>query len=597
MENSTNPRAQYERRLRARLDRAARYRRLEDRLAYARLALAVLGVAMAWLAFVPDLIHALWLAAPVASFVVMVAMHGRILGLRTRAERAAEFYQRGIDRLDGAWHGRGDDGNRYLDPQHPYAGDLDLLGRGSLYELLCAARTLPGQRTLARWLLEPAAPAEIRERQEAIRELRERLDLREDLAILGEDVRRGVHDEALPRWGEAPLILDSLIAQIAAAVLAIFSLGAFVAMFAGRAEPIVFLAALGTTGAFGLYHRRRVLSVAAAVEQPAHDLQILAEVLGRLERETFACARLRRLAESLETSGRPTSKRIARLKRLMELLDSRDHLLMRVIGPPLLWTTQIAFAIEAWRKKTGPRLRRWLDAVGELEALSSLAGYAFEHPQDPFPEIAAGCRCFEAKELGHPLIPEPVCVRNDVELNPECQVLLVSGSNMSGKSTLLRTVGVNAVLAMAGAPVRAASLRLSPLAPGASIRVMDSLQSGVSRFYAEITRIRQLMDLTSSGATLLFLLDELLHGTNSHDRRIGAEAIVRKLVREGALGLVTTHDLAIAHIADELSPRVRNVHFQDHLEDGQMKFDYKLRLGVVEHSNAIELMRSVGLEV
>ena len=235
--------------------------------------------------------------------------------------------------------------------------------------------------------------------------------------------------------------------------------------------------------------------------------------------------------------------------------------------------------------------------MGEFEALSSLASFSFEHPKDPFPEIVEGKVCFEGLGLGHPLLPESDCVRNDVRLDRERQVLLVSGSNMSGKSTLLRTVGTNAILAMAGAPVRAESLRLSPLNVGASIRVTDSLESGVSRFYAEITRIRRLMDMTSGDSTLLFLLDELLHGTNSHDRRIGAEAIVRRLVEKGAIGMVTTHDLAIANIEDDLKPRVANVHLQDHLENGKMKFDYKLRPGVVEHSNAIELMRSIGLEV
>ncbi|HHN72994.1 MAG TPA: mismatch repair protein, partial [Thermopetrobacter sp.] len=246
---------------------------------------------------------------------------------------------------------------------------------------------------------------------------------------------------------------------------------------------------------------------------------------------------------------------------------------------------------------TGPHLREWLRAVGQFEALCALAGYAFEHPNDPFPEFAPECSCFDGRRLGHPLIPEDRCVRNDVRLDKTTQVLLVSGSNMSGKSTLLRTVGVNAVLAMMGAPVRAESLRLSPLKIGASIRVTDSLQAGMSRFYAEIKRIRQIVDMAAEDGTVLFLLDELLHGTNSHDRRVGAEAIVKKLVELGAIGLVTTHDLSIAHIEDELGPRVRNVHFQDRLENGRMTFDYKLRPGVVEHSNAIELMRSVGLEV
>jgi DNA mismatch repair ATPase MutS len=188
-------------------------------------------------------------------------------------------------------------------------------------------------------------------------------------------------------------------------------------------------------------------------------------------------------------------------------------------------------------------------------------------------------------------------VRNDVVLGGAQQLFIVSGSNMSGKSTLLRTVGINAVLAQAGAPVRARRLRLSPLRVGVSIRILDSLQEGSSRFYAEITRLRQIVDLAGDDRPLLFLLDEILHGTNSHDRRIGAEAVVRGLVDRGALGLVTTHDLALTRMTEGLGARARNVHFEDHLEDGEIRFDYELREGVVEKSNAIALMRAVGLEV
>jgi len=285
------------------------------------------------------------------------------------------------------------------------------------------------------------------------------------------------------------------------------------------------------------------------------------------------------------------------LRLLIDLLDAQRNPLFAPIAFVLLWSTQFAFAIEAWRKRSGPFVARWLSAVGEFEALSALAGYAYEHPKDPFPELKENELCFRGEALGHPLLPETGCVRNDVSLGDELRVMIVSGSNMSGKSTLLRTVGTNAVLAMAGAPVRARRLVLSPVVVGASIRIHDSLQSGSSRFYAEITRLRKLVDLTGKKLPLLFLVDELLHGTNSHDRRIGAEAIVKGLVDRGALGLVTTHDLALSHIADSLAPRAANVHFQDHIEDGKLVFDYRLHPGIVQKSNALELMRSIGLEV
>jgi DNA mismatch repair ATPase MutS len=229
--------------------------------------------------------------------------------------------------------------------------------------------------------------------------------------------------------------------------------------------------------------------------------------------------------------------------------------------------------------------------------LLSLGAYSYEHPGDPFPEFVEGAACFDATSIGHPLIPSATCIPNDVRLSANTRVLLISGSNMSGKSTLLRTVGINAVLAMAGAPVRAQGLRLTYLHVGASIRINDSLQEGSSRFYAEITRLRKLFDLAAGDPPLLFLLDELLQGTNSNDRRIGAEGVLRAFLNRGAFGLVTTHDLALAEIGTTLNGRLRNVHFQEEFEGGRISFDYKLQDGVVTKSNGLALMRSIGLEV
>jgi DNA mismatch repair ATPase MutS len=322
-------------------------------------------------------------------------------------------------------------------------------------------------------------------------------------------------------------------------------------------------------------------------------------VLERLERERFQSPRLAELGDSLISDGAPPSQRIARLARILENLDSRDNVFVRLAGVFLLWTPHWALAVEEWRRHSGAAVRSWLTAVGEIEALCSLASYAYENPGDPYPELMAGPPALEAADIGHPLIPVDRLVRNDVCLGGTAgpRVLVVSGSNMSGKSTLLRTLGVNCVLAQAGAPVRARQFRISPLSVGASIRVIDSLQEGVSRFYAEILRLRQILDLTQNPRPVLFLIDEVLHGTNSHDRRIGAEALVRGLVERGSIGLITTHDLALADITGKLGERAANVHFEDQIENGQIHFDYRMRPGVVRKSNAIELMRQVGLEI
>jgi DNA mismatch repair ATPase MutS len=256
--------------------------------------------------------------------------------------------------------------------------------------------------------------------------------------------------------------------------------------------------------------------------------------------------------------------------------------------------------MERWRAIHGPHVAEWLRIVGEFEALSSLAAYAYEHPEDPMPELVDQPRSapavFDGEALGHPLVPAGQMVRNDVRLGQATQLLVVSGSNMSGKSTLLRTIGINAVLALAGAPVRARSLRISLVEIGATLRIQDSLQQGQSRFFAEITRIRHLADVAAQ-RPLLFLLDELFHGTNSHDRLVGAIGVLRALLDRGAIGVITTHDLALTAITGELQGRAANVHFEDSFDGAAMRFDYRMKPGPVTRSNALALMRAVGLDV
>jgi DNA mismatch repair ATPase MutS len=330
---------------------------------------------------------------------------------------------------------------------------------------------------------------------------------------------------------------------------------------------------------------------------------VLAQVLRRLERERFDAPALVALRAALDTDGAgalPPSRRIARLARLVDLLDARRNQLLAVLTAPLFWTTQLALAVEQWRGAFGPAVGRWLAAVGEIEALTSLATYSFEHPRYPFPTVVADGPVFDAEALVHPLLPVAARVANDVALGGGAsrpRLFVVSGSNMSGKSTLLRTIGTNAVLALAGAPVCARRLTIAPLSVGASLRVNDSLQEGKSRFFAEITRLRQIVELAAGPPPVLFLLDEVLSGTNSHDRRIGAEAVLRSLLARGAIGLATTHDLALAAIADALGPAAANVHFEDQLDGETITFDYRMRPGVIRKSNALALMRAVGLDV
>jgi hypothetical protein len=580
-------------------ERTARHQELRRRVSRAswlRLATIALLILAVWLV-IQYTIPPASLVVPIAVFIALVAWQSGLDRAAELARRATVFYERGLARLENRWQGGGEPGDRFLDSHHPYAADLDIFGRGSLFELLSIARTRSGEARLASWLTAPASIEELRERQAAVEELRPLLEFRESLAVLGDDVRSAIHPEHLAQWAAAPArpfppafrIAALLLAAAQAAMLLWWTATLYVEI-----PPRIGVILVGLIeGGFALMLRTRILEALSAIHEPAHELDLLSQILAVIEQREFQSARLRRLRDQIRSSDMPASAAIGRLHRWMELADSRDNVFLRIFGPPLLWSTQIGMAVENWRARHGSGVPRWIDAVAEFEALCSLAGYASEHPEDPWPEFESDT-CFEAEEIGHPLLARDRCVRNPVTLHAPIRLIVVSGSNMSGKSTLLRAAGINAVLALAGAPVCAKRLRLSYLSVGASIRTMDSLEEGHSRFMAEILRLKQILELPRPA---LFLLDELLHGTNSHDRSIGAAGLVRALIGRGSIGVTTTHDLSLARVADELAPAAINVHFEDRIENGNLLFDYRMRPGVVARSNALDLMRTVGIDV
>jgi hypothetical protein len=568
------------------------------RLGNARLAVGIAAVLIAAISIGGGWISAWWLALPIMVFIWLAVIHERVERIRSAAVRAISHYQHGIAHMEGRWAGLGHTGDRFRVDAHLYADDLDLFGKGSLFELLSTARTAVGERLLADWLLSSGDKNEAEERQKAVAELCSRVDLREELALMGDEVRSAIDDRAMADWGTKPPVRFFAGARWIASILACAAVAAIVLFFAQVINTRALLGTLLVEMIFSFTLRDSVQRVAGAIASPSEELKLLRLVLERLEKESFESPRLKKLTHSQDSHGLTPSGELRRLERLVNHLDSARNQFFRFIAAPLLWIPQFSMAIEAWRQENGPRIGEWIATVGEFEALCSLASFAYERPDAVFPEFVDEGPVFEAEAIRHPLIDASVAVANDVRLDAKsCALWVVSGSNMSGKSTLLRSVGVNAILAWAGAPVACGKLRISPLQIGASIRVNDSLADNRSRFYAEITRLRQVMDLANSGKPALFLLDELLSGTNSHDRRIGAAAVVRGLVERGAIGLVTTHDLALADIATSLESRAKNVHFEDHMEAGEIHFDYKLRQGVVERSNALELMRAVGLDV
>lgn len=555
-------------------------------------------VVMTWFAWNGDLSSGM-LLIPLAVFVVLVMLHARVVRNMDRTRRAIGFYDRGLERLADRWEGVGVSGQRYENHQHAYTSDLDIFGDGSLFQLLCGSRTRLGEDLLAAWLSEPAEVEAVIERQQAIRELSSQTMFREQLALLDAEVHDELDQNKLRDWVKEAALPFSTRSRVTAIVLGLLGISTFAYwMFGGMISPFLIVIVIDII--FYTRHIADIRHIAQAADAAGSGLAILGQVLQLIEQQQFEAVCLSRARRSLDVEGHVPSWQIHRLQNQIQNLNAA---LQNQFFAPLCFIgglpIELAHRVEMWREHVGPHIPDWLTAVAQIEALSSLSGYAFEHPQDVFPELTpeADGACFEAVEIGHPLIPATKCIRNDIKFNRDFPLIMVSGSNMSGKSTLLRTIGISAVLAWCGAPVRATRLSISRVQVGTEMRIHDSLQHGVSLFYSVISRLKTVVELAGKSPTLLFLLDEILQGTNSHDRRVGAEGIIKQLIERGAVGLVTTHDLALTKIVEEFQGHAINIHFEDHLINGKMYFDHRIRQGIVRKSNALELMRMIGLDV
>jgi hypothetical protein len=509
----------------------------------------------------------------------------------------AEYYEKGLARLGRKWELL-DEGERFIEQDHFYSTDLDLFGHGSLYQLLCSARTQIGRETLADWMMAPASIGEIQARNAAVLELRVRRDLPESLATSGPMQVSDCRPEFLKAWvAEGPSPFPSW-ARLVAFLLALSAVALPLLLWSGILglhDFWVYLVGLFSIQAiFAGSFRSQVKSALEPLGPLSIELPIIRELLQIVERDQFSSEKLSKLARSLARDGMAASSNIRRLQRLIHLVKERENEWFAYLSYCLLWATQFAMAIEHWRRRHGAQMLEWVAALGEFEALISLSTYSYEHPGDTFPELIEKGPEFEAEGLGHPLLDETTCVRNDLQLSSTVRFLIVSGSNMSGKSTFLRAIGLNSILALMGAPVRCAKLRLSPLAIGAEVRIQDSVIDGRSHFLAEMQRLRRMIEVANQ-KPLLFLADEIMSGTNSHDRRIATEWVVRALMLRGAIGAITTHDLALTEIATNGLPG-RNVYFEDSGESGNLIFDYKLRHGVLGRSNALNIAHLLGID-
>ena len=586
----------------ARRSAALRVAADESAARYSRhmLILAVLGL-LGCIAFYQSVFAKhwpLWTAIPAVAAGAWVVQQRHRCHLRSvRLGNLIEYYEKGTARLTRNWASL-DGGDNFLDQEHFYSKDLDLFGQGSLYQLLCSARTGIARETLARWMKAPAELEEIQARQQAISELRRRRDLPESVAAAGPMHVSDFRPEFFKAWIARASPRFPAWARVLAFLLAVGVIVPPVLFWSGflgsHAFWVAFSALLFTEVLFAGIFRGRVKSILESLGTLSIELPTIGELLQIIEREQFSSAKLKMLSGRLGHGGPTASGRIRRLLHLCRLAEQREKEWFAYLSYSLLWGTQFAMAIDRWRRLHGARMLEWMATLGELEALISLSTYSYEHPQDPFPELAENGPVFEAEGLGHPLLEESTCVRNDVQLGEAVRFLIVSGSNMSGKSTFLRAIGANAVLALMGAPVRCSKLRLSSLRTGATIRIQDSIVDGRSHFLAEMGRLRRVIEVAGRGP-LLFLADDIMGGTNSHDRRVATEWVIRALMLRGAIGAITTHDLALTEIAMNGLPG-SNVHFEDCGESGRLSFDYKLHQGVLSRSNALNIARMLGID-
>jgi MutS domain V len=554
-------------------------------------------------------------AAAGATFVGLVIAHMRLVTKMNGVERRARLVERALQRITGDLTALPPRGERFGAADQGYLGDLDVFGRTSLFQLVCAAETGLGERLLASWLSAPASAGEIEARQAAARELAALPALREELAVDAAEARtQGREHEPLVDWAEgralgasrdpkpAPAI-PALLAR-AGQVIAALTLVLLIARsspFAAALGPLrdLWIGTLVVQVAILMALRPSIEPVLSVVASPEEPFGRYLSLLRRVEGSAFTSARLAALRASLAgTSGDGASRAIESLQRIVSFAELRHngmaHLIVNAIT---LWDVFCALALDRWRARHGARVRGWLTTLAEIEALASLGGFAYEHPAFAFPEVTEGEPHFEAEGLAHPLLPAARRVANDVTLSGASTALMITGSNMSGKSTLLRSMGTAAVLALAGAPVCATRLSMSVMSVRTSMRIKDSLEQGVSHFYAELGRLKAVVDAVRAGDRVLFLLDEVLHGTNSRERQIGAKAVVLYLLRRGAVGAVSSHDLGLASLAEESHGRVRNVHFEELVADDKMTFDYTLKPGVVRTANALRLMKLIGIDV
>jgi hypothetical protein len=532
-------------------------------------------------------------------FGLAVVWHARVLAEKDRAEVRREIHDRHLRRLAGKTEGL-PDGAGAIPPEHPYASDLDLVGPGSIFERFSVAHTVAGRDALVRWLSAPSTSSDARARQAAVVELADRgLDTRVALeAAVLDGGNEMIDARPFVEFCKGPkVVADKPLLALAITLLPIATV-VLVALSGDVLPSFSWVPVVVIQSILARQTEREVARTYARVVSRRRFVESYRTILRVAEEMPAEAPALAAIQKRLSVTGEKPSAELARLELWASLFEVRAQGLVHlIVNLLLLWDLNVLLRLERWALRAGTRSEEWLEAIGELEALASLATLRALDPTTTMPELTdAGA--LEASGLCHPLLPVDGRVANDVSIGGPGTALVVTGSNMAGKSTLLRAIGVNVVIALAGGPVSARAMRVPLVRLRASMRIADSLQHGASYFQAELARLRTVIAKADEPPPILFLLDELLRGTNARARHRGARAVVLHLLARRGMGIVATHDIALSELETEMPGVVKNLHFTDVLgPDGEMTFDYVLRPGVVRTSNALRLLAMAGVDV
>lgn len=533
-------------------------------------------------------------------FVALVVAHSRLAERLADAEIRRDLHLRHVDRVTGAWTKHAFSSSACLPHDHPYARDIDLVGEGSLVQRIDVTQTERGIRALCGFLGAPAQALEVKRRQAAVGELARAVEFRESLEAAGLSSRGSGKLDVAPflAFVEREPLIRSGAARAAVRIspvvfIALFTLGAV-----GVVPHAVWAAYLTVQSLVAVAFARRCHDVFDLLAARRGYVEAFRRMLVAVDGARFEAELLEALRARVAIGGVPPLRYLGALDRYAGLAEFRSqfpiHLVLNFL---LLWDLNVLERLEAWNARTGKGMEDVLDALGEIEALSALGCFAFVERGSTFPDIAEPGGAFVAEDLAHPLLPAERRVANSLSLRGASSALVVTGSNMAGKSTLLRAVGLNIALALAGGPVIARRLSIPPVRLRASMRIDDDLQRGASYFHAELMKLKSVVDEADASPPVFFLLDELLRGTNARARHLGGRAVLAHLLSRGAMGIAATHDIALAELEAEHPGLVRNFHFTDVMDDGEMMFDYRLREGVVRTSNALHLLAMAGIEV